>query len=226
MRCRWPPLQGKRWQLSFLELFLEVFSGSGSAPGLVFRGYANENSPVMVLINSSTTGPFKAVQELQKQETLIHDIINSSFFVFLISSSELFCFHPAPAVVFQHHPALCVMMCSSLFLRLVKIPLVLLQWMSRSQTCNASMFLHQLSFDWMGIVVWSIVEPKRIPRSKHFYSGGRGTVTQSHSICLLVDVRRTHTFRCHMARFPSSSSLRNIFVDLLDLEIGEPIQTV
>lgn len=105
--------KGEGWQLSVFWF-----------PGLVFRGYANENRPVMVLINSSTTGPFKAVQELQKQETLIHDIINSSFFVFLISSSELFCFHPAPAVVFQHHPALCVMMCSSLFLRLVKIPLV------------------------------------------------------------------------------------------------------
>lgn len=79
------------------ELFGNVFGsvlGSGSAPGLVFRGYANENSPVMELINSSTTGPFKAVQELQKQVTLIHDIINSSFFVFLISSSELSVFIP------------------------------------------------------------------------------------------------------------------------------------
>ncbi|KAL1281870.1 hypothetical protein QQF64_000673 [Cirrhinus molitorella] len=83
---------GKTVTTELFGKFLESVLGSGSAPGLVFRGYANENSPVMVLINSSTTGPFKAVQELQKQETLIHDIINSSFFVFLISSSELFVF--------------------------------------------------------------------------------------------------------------------------------------
>lgn len=86
------------------------------------------------------------------------------------------------------------MMCSSLFLRLVKIPLVLLQWMSPSQMCNVSMFLHQLSFDWMGIVVWSVVEPKRIPQSKH---RAERTVMQLCSICLIVDMW-THTFRCHM----------------------------
>lgn len=88
---RWKAL----WENGGNWAFWEFVFGSVWAPGLTFRGYANENSPVMVLINSSTTGPFKAVQELQKQETLIHDIINSSFFVFLISSSELFVFIPS-----------------------------------------------------------------------------------------------------------------------------------
>ncbi len=79
-------------------------------------------------------------------------------------------------------------MCS-LFLRLVKIPLVLLQWMSSSQ-----MSLHQLSFNAMGIVVWSVLEPKRIPQSKH---RAEKTVMQLRSICLIVDMR-THIFRCHI----------------------------
>lgn len=80
------------WEASDDRSSLNLFF---SWNGLIFRGYANENSPVMVLINPSTTGPYKAAQELQKQETLIHDIINSSFFVFLISSSEPFVFIPS-----------------------------------------------------------------------------------------------------------------------------------
>ncbi len=103
---RWKAL----WENGGNWAFWEFVFGSVWAPGLVFRGYANENSPVMVLINSSTTGPFKAVQELQKQETLIHDIINSSFFVFLISSSELFVFIPSQ-LLFSSTTLHCVLWC-------------------------------------------------------------------------------------------------------------------
>lgn len=110
--CHMMPMttaEGHYGKMVTTELF-----GSVWAPGLVFRGYANENSPVMVLINSSTTGPFKAVQELQKQETLIHDIINSSFFVFLISSSELFVFIPSQ-LLFSSTTLHCVLWCVLLF---------------------------------------------------------------------------------------------------------------
>lgn len=56
--CHMMPMttaEGHYGKMVTTELFGNLFFGSVWAPGLVFRGYANENSPVMVLINSSTT---------------------------------------------------------------------------------------------------------------------------------------------------------------------------